>query len=379
MGCCRQFRWSRRHVLIAFTTLFLILAAGAAMGVHVLGKRRSQSTRELLAAAEGKLVGFSASTACHVELIFGLRAANAPTCEAVVGLANFRFIGCSDSTRFEAYKPFGSYLQFAEKDWRPRHNLRFDRSGIPQIREGDRFYANPVTVANYCLSLYSKYQQGDSRSLALFLNAAEALLRLQGADGSFRYPYAFSYYLIRGGYRPGWVSGMSQGLALSVFARAYHITGAHRFLTAGDRAFEFLLLPESQGGATTSLAALHIKGSQGIFFDEYPATPSSYTLNGFMFILLGLYDWAQTPAMDAGRARDCFHTGLQTLHTILPEYDVGGFTTYDLAHLTYPGRSPTMAGCYHIVHVELLHALSTITQDVTLQKYEKLWLSYLSR
>ena len=60
-----------------------------------------------------------------------------------------------------------------------------------------------------------------------------------------------------------------------------------------------------------------------------------------------------------------FGLTMNTLHRILPYYDLGGFTAYDLSHLMYH-RSPHIGANYHAVYIFLLHALVSITADAQL-------------
>ena len=118
-----------------------------------------------------------------------------------------------------------------------------------------------------------------------------------------------------------------------------------------------------------------------IFFEEYPTNPHSYTLNGFMFALLGIYDWSQTSALSEDErksASEYFRRGVETLDLILPLYDFNGMSSYDLSHLTAPGRRPQFTGNYHGVHIELLAAIHSITSDPLLLDYEQKWRSYVA-
>ena len=165
-------------------------------------------------------------------------------------------------------------------------------------------------------------------------------------------------------------------MALSVFSRAYHVTGDERFLQAGDRALDFLVTPVSEGGVMDALGDVDPSLAGDIMFEEYVAKPSGHTLNGFMGSLLGLYDWSQVKTSRANQARSYFDRGVESLKRILPYYDIGGFTAYDLGYITY-GKKPYVNPSYHSVHVYVLHALASITGDAELYKYEKLWASYV--
>jgi len=271
------------------------------------------------------------------------------------------------SQNIAPYDSFGPYLNYhLTKDYSARPKVRFV-GGLPEVRYGDAYYRNPVTMSQFALM---QHGAGEHEQ---FLATADALLEMQDLDGAFRYQFPWTYYLSGETYAPGWVSGMAQGQALSVFARAYHLTGDKRYLTAGNLAFDFMLIPTTDGGVMTTLADLDQSLSGYIWFEEYVSSPANYTLNGYMFALLGLYDWSHYNPV----AGDYFGKGIESLVNMLPYYDIGGMTCYDLGHITFGDKDPHVNTKYHGVHIKLLHALHSITGNRWLQHFEHLWQSYI--
>jgi heparosan-N-sulfate-glucuronate 5-epimerase len=278
----------------------------------------------------------------------------------------------------QAYHAVGDYLNWGR--WKNYRNLpgriQLDEEGIPMIKYGDRFFYNPVTLCQYALTMYGRGMR-DSKYHP-FIRAAERLITLQESSGAFRYPFQFPYF--RGTFEPGWVSGMAQGQALSVFSRAYHLTGKGKFLRAGNAALEFMMIPVSQGGTMATLKDIHPSLDHYIIFEEYPVAPCSYTLNGFLFTALGLYDWSQLAKKENEKrqklADDLFQKSIRTAKQIVPYYDLGGYTSYDLRHIVYQAE-PKSARTYHAIHLYLLYALHSITQDPVFRSYYKLWKSYI--
>lgn len=295
-------------------------------------------------------------------------------CEVQMGRAEYRALRVTLRLGPGDYNSFGDYLSYGGKYW---GDAKFDSDHVPLLRLGRDYEYNPVLTANYALSMYDRGLQGDKNASSRFLKATGRLLALQDKQGAFRYQYRWKYYLSGKDFQPGWVSGMAQGVGLSVLARAYHLTGDPRYLAAGNKALDFLLVPVAQGGTTDSLADLDPALGSYLFYDEFPATPSGYTLNGFMVAVLGLYDWSQLPGDHQAKAAHYFQEGIRTLKRILPYYDLGGFTTYDLGHITYHSR-PKLAAEYHAVHIELLWALADLTHDPELRHYQDLWTSYIA-
>jgi hypothetical protein len=290
--------------------------------------------------------------------------------------------GIDYTEQLQNYSATGDYLNYGViQTYKESAELIFDANGVPKLRHGGIYYYNPVTVAQYALTMHGRYLRG-AASLESFVVAADTLAGLQDGRGAFPYPFAYYYYLTGETFPAGWVSGMAQGLALSVFERAYALIGEPRFLASGNSALEFLLVPSESGGPRGTLADLDPALGAYVSFKEYPSTPDNYTLNGHMYTLLGLYDWWQLgpDAVDgpSALAHRYFECGLATVLLTLPLYDVGGFSSYDLGQLI-AGAEPNLQQWYHAFHISLLHALRSVTGNDALRPYEELWASYILR
>lgn len=281
-----------------------------------------------------------------------------------------RFHDPSYVSFLQDYKPFGDYLNYGV--WRKFTNdgeVVISPSGLPQVRDGDKLYWNTVTLSHFGLTMYGRVLAGDESARQPFFAAVEKMLELQAPTGGFPYP---SRQHRQTTLPDGWVSAMAQGNALSVFARALRLKNDERYRRAGDLAFANLMTPVEQGGARTSLATLDPSLARYIFFPEYPAQPIDYTLNGYMYALLGVYDWSSTESASRARAAEAFGQGMRTLEKLLPLHDVQGYSTYDLAHLVLK-VPPYVAPDYLGIHVHLLHALNSVAPSPVLQRYERQW------
>ncbi len=280
---------------------------------------------------------------------------------------------------FQDYSVEGDYLNYGSVlDYNPTHDFTFDGDGIPMLRLGGNLYYAPVNLGQVALWRYGRYLRGMEPATE-FLKLADFLTGLQDERGAFLYPYPFGYYLTGELFEPGWTSGMAQGVGMSVLARAFLVTGDPKYREAGDRALAFLTTPAGLGGPQNTLWALDLSLGGYTTLEEFPSHPPYYTLNGFMFTMLGLYDWEQLdPAAGttAATAREWFDRSLVTLLYTLPYYDAGGFSTYDLGHVI-AGASPNLQPEYHLIHVYLLHALHSITGVDRLKCFERLWHAYV--
>ena len=109
------------------------------------------------------------------------------------------------------------------------------------------------------------------------------------------------------------------------------------------------------------------------FYEEYPTKTPSLVLNGFMFSLFGLYDLSCTESEKSELAKQLFHDGIHTLETVLPMYEGGYCSRYDLSHITAAPKSGLKNPFYHPIHVNQLVALQSIHHSPVFEYYIKEW------
>lgn len=271
------------------------------------------------------------------------------------------------------YLNYGKWLTFPESEV-----VKLDPEGLPTQQYLNGFGYNPVQVGNYALAEYGRLVAGGSD--VQFKKAVEKLLSMQRSDGAFPLQFVDRHYTQAYPYQPGWVDGMTPGIVLSAYARAYEHTKDRKWVTAGNKVLKFMQKPFPKGGMG-NLGDLDPSLSGYIYFLEYPAVPQNYTLNGFMFALTGLYEWSEIAKSD--EAKELFERGISTLEHVLPYYDIGTFSSYDLSYITYSrqwylrpqGANPI--AFYHMVHIYQLRALASVTGSKVLKEYADRWQSYV--
>lgn len=174
---------------------------------------------------------------------------------------------------------------------------------------------------------------------------------------------------------PGWYSAMAQGQAMSLLTRMYRVTKYHPYLNAAVLSLKLFNKNSSENGVRTYFMGRYI------WFEEYPTTPSSFVLNGFIYSLIGLYDLSQT--CSAASSSECydalilFNAGIESLKQILPLFDTGSGTVYDLRHMSLKVAPNIARWDYHTTHINQLLYLNTILDDLSLQSTAKRWISYM--
>jgi len=111
------------------------------------------------------------------------------------------------------------------------------------------------------------------------------------------------------------------------------------------------------------------------WYEEYPTTPGTFVLNGFLYSLIGLRDAAAIPELKE-EAMALFEKGVESLKTLLPLYDTGSGSIYDLRHLSL-GTAPNLARWdYHAVHIYLLKWMFNITGESLFNDVADRWAGY---
>jgi heparosan-N-sulfate-glucuronate 5-epimerase len=204
--------------------------------------------------------------------------------------------------------------------------------------------------------------------LLQFFYAADWLERRQDDRGGWPIAVVRSLADGRLTLAPGWYSAMAQGHAMSVLVRAHARTGRAEYMNAAVRALSLFEVSASEGGIVARFMDRHV------WYEEYPTSPPCFVLNGFMYALVGLYDVALTAPPGDGRdtAARLFTVGMQSLRALLPLFDTGSGSVYDLRHLTLGGTaSPNRARWdYHATHINQILLLATLLRDGTVWSNE---------
>lgn len=242
----------------------------------------------------------------------------------------------------ESADPRGYYIDFRDKtdspSWPPKWLLPRDR----QIH---------CASIQWGLGAYEHYLHGDGEEwLGAALDCARYLLSIQEEVGAYEggwlhwVPMLHTYWL-----DAPWLSSISQGEGVSLFARLYHETGEEEFAAAAARSLEPLRKSTSEGGLIADLGGLP-------FLEEYPSTPPSHVLNGGIFALWGVRDGAKSLSIEGAQelADACF----DALANNLERYDTGRWSRYDL----FPHPVVNLAtASYHRLHIDQLGVLEQMS------------------
>lgn len=130
---------------------------------------------------------------------------------------------------------------------------------------------------------------------------------------------AWEYMFHFDGGAPPWTSGLSQGTALQVLARAWSRFKEPAYRTAAQQALGIFETPPPQG--------VQVKTPAGTEYAEYTYAPSDFILNGFIQAEVGLYDYTSITKDPLGLR--LFEEGDAQARVETPKYDTGAWSLYD--------------------------------------------------
>jgi hypothetical protein len=133
--------------------------------------------------------------------------------------------------------------------------------------------------------------------------------------GGIAWEYLFKF----DGGLPPWTSGLSQGTALQVLARAWSRFKEPAHLAAAQQALGVF--------QTSTPSGVRVHTPAGSTYAEYTYAPSDRILNGFIQALVGLYDYTSITKDPLGL--QLFEAGDAEARAEVPHYDTGGWSLYD--------------------------------------------------
>jgi hypothetical protein len=224
---------------------------------------------------------------------------------------------------------------------------------------GHKVY-HPLVIARYGLDLLHNYRISQApESLARAEANANYLINTAVLrDKAFYFPYRFNDWLF--GHQNDvmhapWYSAMAQGAALTLFVRLYSVTGEERWRAAADSTFATFLKRRS-GRRPWTVFVAHTRSDQRfLWLEEYAKNPPTQVLNGHMYALFGVWEYALATGSAAAAA---VFDGAATMlrHQVLRFRVPGGISYYSLrVHPQYT--------FYHCIHVWQLKLVARMTGD----------------
>jgi hypothetical protein len=247
-------------------------------------------------------------------------------------------------------------------------NLHFDSDGVVQPNYGGEigYQYNPVTISQVALGCFHYYKLTKSaEARRIYLNQIGWLKTHAIEDGNDYAWYEYSFAWPSYGLKPGWRSGLAQGQAISALIRYHYDTGDQSVLPLMRKLKSEMLRSTADGG----LATISPEGE--LWIEEYPSTPPSFVLNGFISAVLGLYEYTRLfPGSD--RSKTQLSAAIAGIKAALPHYDTGEWMYLHRMAAPFPRANVG----YALTYISQMHTLWEITGDPLFLATELRWWSF---
>lgn len=235
-------------------------------------------------------------------------------------------------------------------------NFMADDEGIILIEYGDSAYYNPVTIAQTAFKFLNSFTiTHDSVYLDLAKLYAQKLIDISIEDSdAILFPYGFNFPLHR--YyevlEADWYSGMSQGQALSLFSKLFVLTNDSVYFDYAQKTYNSFYL-EINNNSDPWVGV--VDSNNYLWIEEYPTLDPNYTLNGFLFAIVGVYDWCKISPKNNNF--DMLSALVTTAKYNIERFRVvGDLSVYCLKH-------QVQSSGYHRIHKEQIDWLYLVTND----------------
>ncbi len=242
----------------------------------------------------------------------------------------------------------------------------YDSDGVILLLRGGVYH--PVRIAQYGLQQHACWLRTRSpENLRRFLANARWLRdnqqRHHGIEGCYEYDSPEPYH----GALAGWISALAQGQAISLLLRAAQERPDDGFGEAAARAAQPFRHDIKDGGVVWR----SVDGD--VFFEEYAVASPPHILNGALYALWGLLEFAKKSG--EGWAGDVTKSAVATLVRRLPAYDAGYWSYYS-AMATPRGFRRVSTLKYHAFHIAQLRVTAALTNERTFLEFAARWRAY---
>jgi hypothetical protein len=225
---------------------------------------------------------------------------------------------------------------------------------------------NPFFIGYYALACYEKFRKtGVPGYRDAFFRQADWFLKhaIYRDHNLAAWEYTFPWLRCMS---PPWISSLAQSIAVSVLLRAWLLTNRRQYFDLAAAAINVLFSEIEQGGVM-------YRKNDLITFEEYPTYPPRTVLNGFVFSIWGAMEFLALTGFQ--NARHFVERSVDTLIKILPAYDLGFWSRYQLV----PQKEilPWIASpFYHNLHIAQLIVMDSLFHDTVFGEFAARWRSY---
>jgi heparosan-N-sulfate-glucuronate 5-epimerase len=271
-------------------------------------------------------------------------------------------LNCTHDERLgDYYQDFSAAIEVIESGY----HGSIDERGVPLVNiQGQGQFAIPVTCAQYGLANMIAFGRGDERRGELARVQLDWLVDAQEREGAWagcwlmhhddqKYPWL----------RAPWTGALTSGNAISALLRGWELFGVDTYRDAAEAGYRGLHAPRSSD-------QLFLERNGTLWYEEYPADEPLHVLNGHIYTLLGVLDYARV-ANDP-EAEERWRRGASTTLKHLEDFDVGYWSVYDLRK-----REPASVHYHKNIHIPQLRILGRLTGESRFDAVANRWERYL--
>jgi len=219
---------------------------------------------------------------------------------------------------------------------------------------------NPLFPAYYGLVCFNHFfKTKDQQSRKAFFKQVEFLKEYGTLEkDQFSLPYPFDYPKFD--LKAPWISGITQGLAASLFGRAHKLEPEAGYDQLQEKAIKAMFVSVENGGLLSHSQAGHP------WIEEYPSKPYSHVLNGFIFSIIATIEFAQETKDEnyLERSKNLIKSLLAELH----HYQQGPYLRHNLrqwslSNLEYQGLNTfQFVHLYQLTGIERFKDLALLSE-----------------
>lgn len=247
-----------------------------------------------------------------------------------------------------------------------------DDNGVPMLNYHGSIglQYNPIAIAQYGLGNINLFL--DTNEQRYYLNAEKVaewflnnLRNNKKGVAVWMHDFDFDYARLL---KAPWYSGLAQGQILSFFIRMYLLSNNEKYRSAAIAAFKPLNMMIEEGGC------LSVDENKHLWIEEYITEPSMHILNGFIWALWGVYDYAVL--FENTEARELYSKLLTSLERRLNSFDCGFWSLYDLSGHRF--LKNLASPFYHKLHLVQLSVMHRLTGNIFFKDLCDKWAAYES-
>jgi heparosan-N-sulfate-glucuronate 5-epimerase len=241
-----------------------------------------------------------------------------------------------------------------------------DERGVPLVNlPGQGAFAIAVTCAQYALANMIAFGRGDEPRAELARVQLDWLVDAQERDGAWAGCWLMHHNDLKYPWlRAPWTGALTSGNAISALLRGWELFGDDAYRDAAEAGYRGLHQPRSSD-------QLFLERNGTLWYEEYPADEPLHVLNGHVYTLLGVLDYARVTGDP--QAMERWQRAASTALKHLEDFDTGYWSVYDLRK-----REPASVHYHKNIHIPQLRILGRLTGESRFDAVADRWERYLS-